>query len=106
VQVPGEYTRYMTSLNPPLMGTLIEGPKRRHEEEVDLEMGHKRQHVAPSRTWNVNGSIPEGDISGCYYLVPGQQNAAITLITAVEDDQFVLRLSGARGSGKSTRLRQ
>jgi len=42
-------------------GTLIEGRKRRHEED-DLEMGHERQHVAPSREWNVNGSIREGDI--------------------------------------------
>ncbi len=67
----------------------------------DLERDLKRPHLA--RKWSVNGSIRHIDISGCYYLDPGLQPASALCLTAVENSQFVL-LSGARASGKSTRL--
>ena len=56
-----------------------------------------------ARRWTVNGSIREMDQSGCYYLDPGLQPVSKACLSAVERGQFVL-LSGARASGKTTRL--
>jgi hypothetical protein len=84
---------------PPLMGTDDRKVKRKLAED-DLERNIKR-HVA--RRWTVNGSIRQVDIPRCYYLDPGLQPASALCLTAVKNSQFVL-LSGARASGKSTRL--
>lgn len=55
------------------------------------------------KKWNMNGTIRQVDISGSYYLDPGLQKASNDCLAAVQNHQFVL-LSGARASGKSTRL--
>ena len=84
------------------MAAIIDDHKvKRKLGEGDLERNLKRPHVA--RRWTVNGSIRQIDISGCYYLDPGLQAASTLCLTAAENSQFVL-LSGARASGKSTRL--
>ncbi len=62
-----------------------------------------RLESSEAKKWNVNGTIRLVDMSGTYYLDPGLQKASDDCLAAVEAHQFVL-LSGARASGKSTRL--
>jgi hypothetical protein len=55
------------------------------------------------RKWNVNEAIRRVDTHGCYYLDPGSQKENKHCLDAIRRGQFVL-LSGARASGKTTRL--
>jgi hypothetical protein len=55
------------------------------------------------RKWNGNGAIRGADTRGCYYLDPGTQKENKRCLDAVLRRQFVM-LSGARASGKTTRL--
>ncbi len=63
----------------------------------------RRSERSEAKKWNVNGTIRQIDMSGSYYLDPGLQKASDDCLAAVQNHQFVL-LSGARASGKSTRL--
>jgi hypothetical protein len=81
--------------------------KRRRLDSVEPGTSTgKAQAVKPNSTarrWALDGSIREIDQAGCYYLDPGLQPASIDCLDAVQYRQYVL-LSGARASGKSTRL--
>jgi type II secretory ATPase GspE/PulE/Tfp pilus assembly ATPase PilB-like protein len=55
------------------------------------------------RKWTVNGAIRNVDLPGCYYVDPGMQGETQHCLDRVQKHQLVL-LSGARASGKTTRL--
>jgi hypothetical protein len=57
------------------------------------------------KKWNLNGAMTISDASRYYYIDPAKQEANDVFLHRVMDAQFVL-LSGARASGKTTRLKR
>jgi hypothetical protein len=60
-------------------------------------------HSFSQRKWTVNGAITEDEMNGRYYLDPGTQKVTLDCLDAVSEGTYML-LTGARASGKSTRL--
>jgi type IV secretory pathway ATPase VirB11/archaellum biosynthesis ATPase len=71
--------------------------------KIILRRNHGMNYLSSERKFVVGGAIRDVDVIGCYHLDPREQIETKSCLQAVVYRKSVL-LSGARASGKTTRL--
>ncbi|KAM6503857.1 hypothetical protein JOM56_000800 [Amanita muscaria] len=98
-----QLSEYFSSPPPKHIHIVVLIPSRKHPRSGDDDHEAQRKRTVLQRTWNVSGAIHENEANRRYYLDPGTQEESERCLEAVSQREFLL-LTGARASGKSTRL--